>query len=162
MMGQHVLIEQDFGQDEEREGIWLPSAYLHMDGDKYYVWLSNRRDRLELHEVSVGEYNEDLDEYEILDGLSGDDLIASDTGSLQENMKTTTDISEIDSTDEYYEEETSDDTLYDDGSGEYYDEGLSEDDLYYDEELSDDDLYYDDSADGVDISDEADMSDEGF
>ena len=162
MMGQHVLIEQDFGQDEEREGIWLPSAYLHMDGDKYYVWLSNRRERLELHEVSVGEYNEDLDEYEILDGLSGDDLIASDTGSLQENMKTTTDISEIDSTDEYYEEETSDDTLYDDGSGEYYDEGLSEDDLYYDEELSDDDLYYDDSADGVDISDEADMSDEGF
>ena len=89
-------------------------------------------------------------------------MIASDTGSLQENMKTTTDISEIDSTDEYYEEETSDDTLYDDGSGEYYDEGLSEDDLYYDEELSDDDLYYDDSADGVDISDEADMSDEGF
>ena len=25
MMGQHVFIEQDFGQTEEREGIWLPS-----------------------------------------------------------------------------------------------------------------------------------------
>ena len=27
-MGQHVLIEQDNGQDEQKEGMWLPSAYI--------------------------------------------------------------------------------------------------------------------------------------
>lgn len=153
MMGQHVFIEQDFGQDEEQEGIWLPSAYIYMDEDKYYVWLSNRRNRLELHEVTVGEYNEDLDEYEILEGLEMDDYIASDTGSLQENMKTTTDISEVDSTDEYYEEETSDDELY-------YDEGAE--DQYYDDESSDDELYYDDSYDDTDLGEGVGMVDEGF
>lgn len=164
MMGQHVFIEQDFGQDEEREGIWLPSAYLYMDEDKYYVWLSNRRNRLELHEVTVGEYDEDLDEYEILEGLDTDDYIASDTGSLQENMRTTTDISEVDSTDAYYEEETSDDELYyDEGAeDEYYDDELSDDDLYYDDGLSEDDVYYDESYDEMDLGENAGLMDEGF
>ncbi|HJC30647.1 MAG TPA: efflux RND transporter periplasmic adaptor subunit [Candidatus Anaerobutyricum faecale] len=152
MMGQHVFIEQDFGQDEEREGIWLPSAYIYMDEDKYYVWRANRRDRLELHEVTVGEYDEDLDEYQILDGLDEDDYIASDTGSLQENMKTTTDISEADTTDEYYEEETSDDDLY-------YDEG--DGDEYYDDESSDDEMY-EDSYEDDGLGDDIDLIDEGF
>ena len=152
MMGQHVFIEQDFGQDEEREGIWLPSAYIYMDEDKYYVWRANRRDRLELHEVTVGEYDEDLDEYQILDGLDEDDYIASDTGSLQENMKTTTDISEADTTDEYYEEETSDDDLY-------YDEG--DGDEYYDDETSDDEMY-EDSYEDDGLGDDIDLIDEGF
>lgn len=152
MMGQHVFIEQDFGQDEEREGIWLPSAYIYMDEDKYYVWRANRRDRLELHEVTVGEYDEDLDEYQILDGLDEDDYIASDTGSLQENMKTTTDISEADTTDEYYEEETSDDDLY-------YDEG--DWDEYYDDESSDDEMY-EDSYEDDGLGDDIDLIDEGF
>lgn len=151
MMGQHVLIEQDYGQDEEREGIWLPSAYIKMDGDKYFVWLSNKRDRLELQEVTVGEYDEDLDSYEITDGLEMDDCIASDTGSLQENMKTTTDISEADSTDEYYESETSDDEIYDD-----------EDDSYYNDESSDDDLFYNESDEDVDFGDDVELIDEGF
>lgn len=158
MMGQHVFIEQDFGQDEERKGIWLPSAYIHMDEDKYYVWRANRRDRLELHEVTVGEYDEDLDEYQILDGLDEDDYIASDTGSLQENMKTTTDISEANTTDEYYEQETSDDELY-------YDEGggdESSDDEYYNDESSDDETYYDDSNADEGLGDDIDLIDEGF
>lgn len=160
MMGQHVLIEQDFGQDEEKEGIWLPSAYLYMDEDKYYVWMANSRDRLELHEVTVGEYDEDLDQYEILEGLSMDDCIASDTGSLQENMRTTTDISEVDTT-EYYEEETSDDEVYGD-DGEYYDEDYSDMDYYdeyYDESY---DETYDESYDDVDFSEDAELIDEGL
>ena len=160
MMGQHVLIEQDFGQDDEKEGIWLPSAYLYMDDDKYYVWMANSRDRLELHEVTVGEYDEDLDQYEILEGLSMDDHIASDTGSLQENMRTTTDISEVDTT-EYYEEETSDDEVYGD-DGEYYDEDYSDmdyDDEYYDESY---DETYDESYDDVDFSEDAELIDEGL
>ena len=148
MMGQHVFIELDFGQDEEKEGIWLPSAYIYMDEDKYYVWAANGRDRLELREVTVGEYNQDLDEYQILDGLEMSDLIASDTGSLQENMRTTTDISEVDSTDEYYEEETSDDMLYDE----------SADDEYLYDESADDELYYDDGS----LSEDVGVVDEGF
>ena len=169
MMGQHVFIEQDFGQDEEKEGIWLPSAYIYMDEDHYYVWRSNRRDRLELHEVTVGEYNEDLDEYQILEGLSEDDLIASDTGSLKENMKTTQDISEVEeNTEAYYEEETSDDPVYyedgetdesyDDSDEYYYDDGSYDDsDAYYDDG-SDEDMLYDD----VDLGDDVELIDEGF
>ena len=148
MMGQHVFIELDFGQDEEKEGIWLPSAYIYMDEDKYYVWAAYGRDRLELREVTIGEYNQDLDEYQILDGLEMSDLIASDTGSLQENMRTTTDISEVDSTDEYYEEETSDDMLYDE----------SADDEYLYDESADDELYYDDGS----LSEDVGVVDEGF
>ena len=158
MMGQHVFIELDFGQDEEKEGIWLPSAYIYMDEDKYYVWAANGRDRLELREVTVGEYNQDLDEYQILDGLEMSDLIASDTGSLQENMRTTTDISEVDSTDEYYEEETSDDMLYDESADdEYlYDESAGDEYLY--DESAGDELYYDDGS----LSEDVGVVDEGF
>ena len=76
------------------------------------------------------------------------DLIASDTGSLQENMRTTTDISEVDSTDEYYEEETSDDMLYDESAGDEY--------LY--DESADDELYYDDGS----LSEDVGVVDEGF
>ena len=36
MMGQHVLIEQDNGQDEQKEGMWLPSAYIKKNNIKYF------------------------------------------------------------------------------------------------------------------------------
>ena len=127
MMGQHVFIELDYGQDEGKEGIWIPAAYVRVEGDNYYVWVANKRDRLEKKKIEVGEYNEDLDEYQILSGLDENDYIACDAENLKENMKTTKVDSEADSTGEYYEEETSDDELYDDED--YIDEDYSEEDL---------------------------------
>lgn len=122
MLGQHVLIEVDNGQDDEKSGMWLNSAYLHIDGDNYYVWADNGHGRLTLRKIKVGDYNEELDEYEILDGLAITDYIASDSDTLHEKMRTTKVDSEADST-EYYNEEQNDDELYDEGMEDQGDDG---------------------------------------
>ena len=83
MMGQHVLIEQDNGQDEQKEGMWLPSAYIKKNNNKYYVWLDSHN-KLKLHEIQVGEYDENLDEYEVKSGLKTSDYIACDDSTLKE------------------------------------------------------------------------------
>ncbi len=154
MMGQHVFLEQDNGQDEEREGLWLPSAYIHADGEDYYVWAANGRDRLTLKKITVGEYNEDLDEYEVLKGVELSDYIAFDADNLKENMKTTKVVPEEENSEDYLEPETSDDDVYDD----FGDDGeMSEDDLV-DEELTDDGGVYDDAD--VDVDEE--MEDSGL
>lgn len=137
MMGQHVLLEQDNGQEEGKSGLWLPSAYVHIDGDNYYVWVANKRDRLELQKIEVGEYNEELEEYEILEGLDLDDYIACDGENLKENMKT----EKVDNTGEndgYNEEGSSDDYIYqDDMSGEeYYEEDGYEEDTIIDDTIT--------------------------
>lgn len=88
MMGQHVLVEQDDGQDATKTGMWLPSAYIKKDGDNYYVWLASHS-KLKLHKITVGEYDENLDEYEVKDGLKITDYIASDNSTLEEGMKVT-------------------------------------------------------------------------
>lgn len=106
MMGQHVLIEQDNGQDEHKDGMWLPSAYIKKDNNKYYVWLDSHN-KLKLHEITVGEYDENLDEYEVKDGLKTSDYIACDDSTLKEGMKVTK-VSPEDSTSGYGDEQTSD------------------------------------------------------
>ncbi|MCD8076233.1 MAG: efflux RND transporter periplasmic adaptor subunit [Lachnospiraceae bacterium] len=75
-LGQHVTIEIDNGQDETKDGLWLNESYLIQEDDHYYVWLANSSNVMEKHEVTVGDYDEDLYEYEILDGLDADDYIA--------------------------------------------------------------------------------------
>ena len=89
MMGQHVLVEQDNGQDAHRDGIWLPVAFLHIEKDNYYVWAETRRNRLEKRKVKVGEIDEDLEMYQITDGLEKSDYIAAESSSLEEGMITT-------------------------------------------------------------------------
>jgi HlyD family secretion protein len=148
MMGQHVLIEIDKGQDDEKTGIWLNSAYLHIDGDNYYVWLSSKKDRLNLRKVEVGEYNEELDEYEILSGLALTDFIAADSEELHENMKTTKVNNEENSTESYDDGEENDDSLYD----ENYDKEEGNDDFMFEDESnsnSDDTIVIDDDGQGL-------------
>jgi HlyD family secretion protein len=144
MMGQHVLIEVDNGQDEEKEGIWLNSAYLHIEGEDFYVWAANNRDRLTLRKVTVGEYDEALDEYEILKGLSIKDFIASDSEDLRENMRTTKNISESNSTEYYDEEENDDEVIYDDENQEFND--TSDDELFEDIDSFDNGVGTDDGS----------------
>lgn len=158
MMGQHVFIELDYGQDEGEEGIWIPAAYVRVEGNDYYVWVANKRDRLEKKKIKIGEYNEDLDEYQVLSGLDENDYIACDAENLKENMKTTKVDSEADSTGEYYEEETSDDELYDDED--FSDEDYSEDEMDFSEDYSDEDLI-DEDMDSQGLIDEG-ISEDGF
>ena len=47
MLGQHVLIEIDNGQDTSinKTGIWLYSDFICKDGKKNYVWAKNEDGR---------------------------------------------------------------------------------------------------------------------
>ena len=46
LLGQHVLIEPDVGQNSGHTGIWLYQDYLVQDGDNSYVWVSNSKHEL--------------------------------------------------------------------------------------------------------------------
>lgn len=56
----------------------------------------NDKKRLEKRYVELGEYDEDLAEYEILSGLSLDDYITWPMEGLYEGVTTVTDVSEVD------------------------------------------------------------------
>ena len=90
MLGQHVYIEMDEGQEEKKEGIWLSEFYI-MDADTNspYVWAADENKRLEKRSVVLGQYDENLGEYEIADGLTKKDCIAYPSELLTEGMKTT-------------------------------------------------------------------------
>ena len=146
MMGQHVLIEQDNGQDEQKEGMWLPSAYIKKNNNKYYVWLDSHN-KLKLHEIQVGEYDENLDEYEVKSSLKTSDYIACDDSTLKEGMKVTK-VSPEDNTSGYGDEQENDDA-------ESFGSDASEDTSDVGEDYSD----YSDSADTYDSSDDGSLSD---
>ncbi|MCI8514644.1 MAG: efflux RND transporter periplasmic adaptor subunit [Lachnospiraceae bacterium] len=84
MMGQHLLIETDLGQTEAREGLWLYDYYIVQGDGMPYVWIANEKDRLEKRPVTLGEYDENLMQYQILDGLSETDSIAWPEDTLTE------------------------------------------------------------------------------
>ncbi len=91
MMGQHVTIEPDYGQAEGGDALFLGSFYI-IDADVEggaYVWAANASDRLEKRSVTLGEYNAELDTYEVLDGLTIEDYIAFPEEGLKRGMKTT-------------------------------------------------------------------------
>ena len=72
----NVYLEADEGQQEEKTGMWLGEYYIEQDDDgTAYVWMANKDNVLEKHPVTLGDYDEDLMEYEIKDGLSEDDYI---------------------------------------------------------------------------------------
>lgn len=92
MLGQHVYVEIDNGQEDELEGIWLEDYYFITDDDGNitpYVWAASGKDTLEKREVTLGEYNEDLMKYQILDGLTEDDYIAFPESGYEEGMAVT-------------------------------------------------------------------------
>ena len=70
ILGQHVYIELDQGQEEVKEGLWLYGSYIVQDEDTPYVWAANEKDRLEKRYIELGEYDADMDEYEIVSGLA--------------------------------------------------------------------------------------------
>ena len=118
MLGQHVYIEPDNGQEEQKDGLWLSEFYI-VDADtaEPYVWAANASSRLEKRKLVLGEYDEALGEYEILDGLTLKDYITFPEDSLEEGMRTTTDADEAYSfDDEAYTDESYDDLDWEDGS----------------------------------------------
>lgn len=94
ILGQHVYIEPDYGQTEEKTGLWLPGYYLGALGGDAWVWAADSKDRLEKRDVILGEYDFDMDEYQVLSGLSETDYIAFPDPALEAGMAVS-----------YYEEE---------------------------------------------------------
>ena len=202
MLGQHVLIELDEGQMEEKEGIWLFSSYIvregqengmdllpesddwmnsteFLDATEYmdssdlfdftestelegsteltegassaYVWADDGNGRLEKRMVELGEYDAMLDEYEILSGLTEDDLIAWPMEGLYEGVRTVTDMDEVDYSSGLYNQEMGTETMI---------EG-SEMDMLPEEGYMDDDYNMDSDYDMDDDYDEGDYESDG-
>lgn len=90
MLGQHVYIELDIGQEDKRDGLWL-SEFMIVDADSTdpYVWAADDNGKLEKRDIILGNYDEDMGEYEIVDGLALTDHIAYPSENLHEGMATT-------------------------------------------------------------------------
>lgn len=79
MIGQHVYIEPDVGQTEASDSatsFYLPSYYLNDMETEAWVWAANEKDKLEKRKLTLGNYDIELDSYEILEGLGLTDFIA--------------------------------------------------------------------------------------
>lgn len=114
MLGQHVYIEADEGQDEEKIGIWLNDYFIvDADTDSPYVWVAGDNNKLEKRSVVLGQYDENLAEYEIADGLTEKDKIAFPTETLKEGMSVIEGTTDQTTAAMY---DTGDDADYEDGS----------------------------------------------
>ncbi|MCQ2512311.1 MAG: efflux RND transporter periplasmic adaptor subunit [Lachnospiraceae bacterium] len=92
MLGQHVTIEADLGQEDTRDGIWLNSGWICSDenGDNY-VWVAKSKGaKLEKRKVVLGRYDENLGEYEIQSGLKEEEFIAWPSSECKPGAATTT------------------------------------------------------------------------
>ena len=84
MMGQHVYIEKNIGQEDEKEGLWIPDYFVVKEGDNSYVWVASSKDRLEKRKIKIGKKDKESEEYQILEGLTTDDYIANPDEDLKE------------------------------------------------------------------------------
>ena len=76
ILGQHVYLELDAGEEEAPAGPAVSSAFFCYNEDgTMYVWAESKG-KLEKRAVTVGEYNPMTDTYEILEGLTEEDFIA--------------------------------------------------------------------------------------
>jgi HlyD family secretion protein len=92
IMGQHVIIEPDFGQGAAKQGLWLPAGFVVDPEGEAYVWMANARMKLEKQPVTIGEYDPDLDMFQITEGLDNDSLIAWPDENCVPGAKATTEL----------------------------------------------------------------------
>lgn len=95
MMGQHVFIEKDIGQENQKEGLWLSNYYIVEENGEHFVWVANAKDKLEKRKIEVGQKDEELGEYQISSGLTTNDYIAIP----QENLTEGSNINKFDTMD---------------------------------------------------------------
>ena len=140
VLGQHVIIEPDFGQDALGEGLWLPSYYILDAEGSPCVWAASPKDKLEKRSITLGQYNEELDLWQVTEGLAMTDYLAFPEEGLSAGRPVS-----------YFDQEnfaSGEDGYFEDGmpGGEFFDEGL----------VTDGDAYFD----GTLVTD-GDVSDEG-
>ena len=87
ILGQHIYIEPNLGQENETsDALMLPAWYINDVDSNPWVWAANNRDKLEKRKVELGSYNAELDQYEILSGLTLEDYITFPDETLEEGM----------------------------------------------------------------------------
>ena len=90
LLGQHVFVEPNYGQNEQTEGLSLYADYVFgSEEEGYYVWAANEDDEIEKRSVTVGSFDELLYCYVITGGLTLDDRIAYPDDSIQEGAPVT-------------------------------------------------------------------------
>lgn len=76
MLGQHVYIETGETAAAHTEGVWIYEGYLMQEEDgSYTVWAADGK-KIEKQPVTLGEYDEMLGQYEIVEGLTQESYIA--------------------------------------------------------------------------------------
>ena len=108
LMGQHVYIEPDLGQDVQNTGIQLPASFINDADSSPWVWAQSSSGKLEKRSLTLGDYNAELDTYAVTDGLTAADYIAFPDDTLKAGMTCVT-----------YDESTFDPS----GDGSYADDG---------------------------------------
>lgn len=164
MLGQHVYLEEDMGQGDKKEGIWLGNQYFVSENGGTYVWAASDDNKLEKRKVELGETDSELEETQVKSGLYENDYICLPADDLEEGLPVAYNDEDTVSLDgeEYFYEET-ENGLPDDlsdlgipglGTGDM-EEALSSagaDDLSADAGLMDDGM----SGEGMEIGDDSD------
>ena len=76
IMGQHLYLER-YTEGAGASGVPVSSAYICYEEDgSAYVWAENSHAKLEKRTITLGDYNENSDCYDVVDGLTEDDYIA--------------------------------------------------------------------------------------
>lgn len=76
IMGQHLYMER-YTEGDDAAGVIVSSAYIcYEDDGSAYVWAENSRGKLEKRSITLGNYNENTDNYQVTDGLAETDYIA--------------------------------------------------------------------------------------
>lgn len=121
-IGQHVYIEEGT-LTEEPAALCLPSYFVIVEeGTEPYVWAMDAEGNLEKRTIGLGAYLEDMDCYEVTEGLSLEDYLAFPEEGLKEGQPTV----------------KWDETMFDDGMQEGYDEiGYMVDDYYEGDPMND-------------------------
>ena len=88
MMGQHVYIEPDYGQDAiaDANAIHLPAWYICDADSNPYVWAQGGSGKLEKRNITLGDYDEMMDTYVVESGLTAQDYIAFPEENLTVGM----------------------------------------------------------------------------
>lgn len=77
LLGQHVYITIDAGEEPVLEGVLLSSSFLCYEEDgSTYVWAVGGHGKLEKRVVELGEYDMASDRYQIASGLTEEDFVA--------------------------------------------------------------------------------------
>ena len=88
LLGQHVYIEPDYGQDAEADAntLKLPAYYINDADSSPWVWAQNSKGKLEKRSLTLGDYDAEMDTYVVTDGLTAEDYIAFPDETLKAGM----------------------------------------------------------------------------